>query len=124
VGDDNLKAYITNYYKGLFGPPENTNITLVEDYIEDILHVSMAENNLLTSTFTEDEVKEAIFQMEHKKAPGPVGFPIEFYQVFWEILKEDLMALFDNFHEDKLPLFNLIFWVITLLPKTKESIKI
>jgi hypothetical protein len=99
----------------LFGPPENTNITLVEDYIEDIL---------LTSTFTEDEVKEAIFQKEHNKAPGPDGFPIEFYQVFWEILKEDLMALFDDFHEDKLPLFSLNFGVITLLPKTKEAIKI
>jgi hypothetical protein len=39
----------------------------------------MAENNLLTSTFTEDEVKEAIFQMEHNKALGPDGFPVEFY---------------------------------------------
>jgi hypothetical protein len=66
----------------LFGPPENTNITLVEDYIEDILHVSMDENNLLTFTFTEDEVKEAIFQREHNKAPRPDGFSVEFYQVF------------------------------------------
>jgi hypothetical protein len=32
----------------------------------------MAENNLLTSTFTEDEVKEAIFQMEHNKALVPM----------------------------------------------------
>jgi hypothetical protein len=34
------------------------------------------------------------------------------------------MALFDDFHEDKLPLFSLNFGVITLLPKTKEAIKI
>jgi hypothetical protein len=34
------------------------------------------------------------------------------------------MALFDDFHEDKLPLFSLNFGVITLLSKTKEAIKI
>ena len=30
----------------------------------------------------EKEVREAIFQMKHNKAPGPDGFPVEFYQVF------------------------------------------
>jgi hypothetical protein len=34
------------------------------------------------------------------------------------------MALFDDFYEDKLPLFSLNFGVITLLSKTKEAIKI
>jgi len=37
---------------------------------------------VLVEKFTEEEVKNAIFQMEHKKAPGPDGFPPEFYQVF------------------------------------------
>jgi len=27
-------------------------------------------------------VKEAVFQMEHNKAPGPDGFPTEFFQIF------------------------------------------
>jgi hypothetical protein len=66
-------------------------------------------------------VKEAIFQMKHNKAPGPDGFPIEFYQVFWEIIKGDLMALFCDFHEGRLPLFSLNFGIITLLPKQKEA---
>ena len=37
---------------------------------------------MLVEKFTEEEVKNAIFQMEHNKAPGPDGFPPEFYQVF------------------------------------------
>jgi hypothetical protein len=41
--------------------------------------VSDEENDLLISPFTVDEVQEAIFQMEHNKAPGPDGFPAEFY---------------------------------------------
>jgi len=36
---------------------------------------------VLVEKFTE-EVKNAIFQMEHNKTPGPDGFPPEFYQVF------------------------------------------
>jgi hypothetical protein len=59
--------------------------------------------------------------MKHNKAPGPDGFPAEFYQIFWEIIKGDLMALFKDFYEDKLPLFSLNFGTITLLPKQKEA---
>jgi hypothetical protein len=32
-------------------------------------------------------------QMEKNKAPGPDGFPAEFYQSFWEVIKKDLMAM-------------------------------
>uniref|UniRef100_A0A0A8YG21 Uncharacterized protein n=1 Tax=Arundo donax TaxID=35708 RepID=A0A0A8YG21_ARUDO len=32
--------------------------------------------------FTKREVKEATFQMESNKAPGPDGFPVDFYQTF------------------------------------------
>jgi hypothetical protein len=63
---------------------------------------------------------EAIFQMKHNKAPGPDGFPTEFYQIFWETIKGDLMVLFKDFHENKLPLYSLNFGIITLLPKLKE----
>jgi hypothetical protein len=83
VGDDRLKSHITNYYKDLFGPLEISKVTLVEDQNLDIPQVSPEENDILISPFTESEVKEAVFQMEHNKAPGSDGFPVEFYQVFW-----------------------------------------
>jgi hypothetical protein len=47
--------------------------------------------------------------MEHNKAPGPDGFPVEFYQACWEIIKEDLMELFWDFHSGNLPLYSLNF---------------
>ena len=51
---------------------------------------------MLVEKFTEEEVKNAIFQMEHNKAPRLDGFPPEFDQVFWNVLKNDLMCLFDE----------------------------
>jgi predicted DNA-binding helix-hairpin-helix protein len=74
--------------------------------------------------FTEEEIKEAIFQMEHNKAPGPDGFPAKFYQVFWQVMKADLMAMFYDFHKGELPLYSLNFGIITLLPKCEEAIRI
>jgi len=62
--------------------------------------------------------------MEHNKAPGPDGFPAEFYQTFWDLIKFDLMELFADFTNRNLPLYSLNFGTIILLPKCKEAITI
>jgi hypothetical protein len=81
-GDAQLKGHITNYHKNLFGPSEISPIMLDESQIDDIPQVSDLKNEYLTDTFSQEEVRAAIFQMEHNKAPGPDGFLSEFYQVF------------------------------------------
>jgi hypothetical protein len=83
TGDAQLKEHITSYYKNLFGPSEDSLLSLDESQTEDIPQVSDLENEFLTEPFTQEEVRTTIFQMEHNKAPGPDGFPPEFYQVFW-----------------------------------------
>ena len=50
--------------------------------IDDIPQVTEVENEILTHNFSKDEVKDVIFQMKHDLAPGPDGFPPEFYQAF------------------------------------------
>jgi len=81
-GGSNLKKYITNYYKNLFGPPKAPTMFLDESWTEDMPQVSNLENEILADSFTEAEVRMAIFQMKHNTALGPDGFPVEFYQVF------------------------------------------
>ena len=48
----------------------------------DIPQVSEEENEVFMAPFSEEEVKMAIFHMEHNKAAGLDGFPAEFYQFF------------------------------------------
>jgi hypothetical protein len=60
-GLDNLKDYITNYYKCLFGAPEEGNFFMDESQIDDILLVSDMENNLLTAEYSEEKVRKVIF---------------------------------------------------------------
>jgi hypothetical protein len=124
VGEENLKVYITEYYKKLFGEPNPNSVTLNEDRIDDIPQLSADENSLLIADFSVEEVRKAVFQMEHNKSPGPDGFPAEFYQQFWEVIKFDLMALFECFQKGKLPLYKLNFGVITLLPKKENATQI
>ena len=97
MGDENLKVYITEYYKKLFGAPEPNSVVMMEDRIDDIPQLSNTENDILSADFSIEEVHDAIKQMEGNKAPGPDGFPAEFYQIFWEVIKHDLMALFRCF---------------------------
>ena len=48
--------------------------------MDDIPQVSPLENAFLVAPFTEKEIQDAIFDMDHNKAPGPDDFPAEFYQ--------------------------------------------
>jgi hypothetical protein len=124
IGEENLKVFISEYYKGLFGAPPQNHFTLLEDRIDDIPQLSSDEKNLLSADFTEIEVKEAVMQMKKNKAPGPDGFPAEFYQVFWDTIKDDMMAMFYQLQTRDLPLFRLNFGIITLLPKKEDASRI
>jgi hypothetical protein len=53
-----------------------------ESRMDYIPQLSVEENALLTAGYSEDEVKKAVFQIEHNKALGLNGFPAEFNQIF------------------------------------------
>jgi mannosylglycoprotein endo-beta-mannosidase len=78
----------------------------------------------LTAPYSEEEVNKAIFQMEHNKAPGPDGFPAEFYQTFWDTIKSDLLQMFSVLHAGQLELFRLNFGEVILLSKVNEAERI
>lgn len=52
-GDGNLKKFITNYYKGLFGVPDGNHFFLVESTTHDISQVSQHENEVSTADLLE-----------------------------------------------------------------------
>ncbi|XP_073355099.1 uncharacterized protein [Aegilops tauschii subsp. strangulata] len=71
LGQDNLKTYITEYYRQLFGPPEDNCVSLDESRTEDVPQLSAIDNDILVAAFSEKEVFDAIAQMKNNKAPGP-----------------------------------------------------
>ena len=81
-------------------------------------------SHILSAPFTKKEVLDAISQMKPNKAPGPDGFPAEFYKKCWHIIKDDLMPMFQDFFSGHLELFHLNFGLITMLPKKEEAVRI
>lgn len=54
--------------------------------------LTQEEETFLTRPFSIEELKEAVFGMESNKTAGPDGFNIEFYQHFWDIVKNDFFC--------------------------------
>lgn len=121
TGDNNLLAHATNYYKVLFGPSNRTQIGA--DFTFPFI-LSEEDNISLTRDFSMDEIKHIVFSLGHNKAPGPDGFPGEFYQFFWDTIKFSLKRLFDDFATGRLDLGRLNFGTITLLPKGEDADRI
>ena len=80
----------------------------------------MEENTALEEGFSE-EVKEAVFGSYADGAPGPDGLPFLFYQVFWEIVKKDLMGLFKAFENGDLNIGRINYATVVLIPKENEA---
>lgn len=47
--------------------------------------------------FLGDETKQAIWDIEGSKAPGPDGFTFTFLKAHWNIIKEDVIAFVKEF---------------------------
>jgi hypothetical protein len=123
-GTDNLLKHATAYYKELFGPAPGNMFSLSQNLWTDDEILNENDNINLTRPFTTEEVRNALFSMKSNRAPGSDEIPTEFYQHCWEVVKNDVMNLFHNFHNGSLNLQRLNYWIITLLPKMADANKI
>ncbi|XP_042972967.1 uncharacterized protein LOC122304769 [Carya illinoinensis] len=73
-----------NYYQSLFTLDDPVGIDGCIARLDRKVDRNM--NSLLDADFSAGEVKEALFQMNPLRSPGPDGFPAEFYQAHWNIV--------------------------------------
>ena len=79
--------------------------------------ISQQEADTLELPFTEEEVHSALMDMNGDKAPGPDGFTGAFWQFCWEFVKEEVLEMFKDFHEQKAFLKSLNATFLVLIPK-------
>ena len=83
-------AMVKNYFAHLF-TRENGEID--SSVLESIPRkVTDDMNEVLLLPYTEQEVKEALFNIGDLKAPGPDGLHAIFYKRFWSMLGDDLVT--------------------------------
>ncbi|GKV28743.1 hypothetical protein SLEP1_g37755 [Rubroshorea leprosula] len=60
--------------------------------------ISGVDNELLTATFSEVEIKQAIWDCGSSKSPGPDGFNFRFIKEMWEDIKSEIIDFVQEFH--------------------------
>ena len=117
--EEGLIAIATSYFRQIF---ESFN---PEDKEEALSMVSTtitgSINDDLTAPVTEWGVKLALFAMHPDKAPEPDGMTALFYQKFWDIVKEDLTYMVNQFLLHGEMANGLNDTNICLIPKTSNE---
>lgn len=65
----------------------------------------------------EFEVWQALSDLAGDKSPGPDGFPIQFYKLYWFFMKRDIMRIFNSFSKTGFLDWRLNSTFISLIPK-------
>lgn len=60
--------------------------------------LSDVDNGLLTTRFGIEEIKEAVWDCDGDKSPGPDGFNFKFIKSFWHLLQLEVKNVLDDFH--------------------------
>ena len=85
---EELEAMAAAFYQNLFLAQENTDPALVTRAVPRKVTDEM--NSTLTTAYSQEEVKKALFMMHPDKSPGPDGFTAGFYQRHWELIGNDI----------------------------------
>jgi hypothetical protein len=111
-----MMNHAKEFYKNLFGFEPRSNIKLDGDFWEEN-EVSSEDNEILEFEFSEAEIKKAIEGSYAEGASGFDDFSFLFYQRFWPIIKDDLMAMVKIFEEGEMSIARLNYAMIILIPK-------
>ena len=116
--EEGLVAIATSYFRQIF---ESSDPEDIEEALAQVpTTITGVMNDNLTAPVTEWEVKLALFAMHPEKAPGPDGMTALFYQKFWDIVKDDLTHMVNEFHFEGTVAAGLNDTNICLIPKTTK----
>ncbi|XP_057803173.1 uncharacterized protein LOC131018471 [Salvia miltiorrhiza] len=91
-----VKKEIRSHFENQFKIRSGCKPTLPDDFVQKGITEEMRSK--LDASFTEEEVKMAVWSCDGGKSPGPDGFNFHFIKKCWNILKEDIMKVMGEFH--------------------------
>lgn len=116
--EESIEKVATEYFQNLF------TSSVAGDFEEALWYitvkVTLAMNESLTRTPTDEEIKKAIDHINPDKAPGPDGMASLFYQRFWEVTEKKIIGTVRNFFDASAFDPRLNQTNIFLIPKTER----
>ncbi|CAJ2671427.1 unnamed protein product [Trifolium pratense] len=79
---------------------------------------------MLVERYTEEEIKQAVWDCKSMKSPGPDGVSSGFIKDFWEDLKSDIFRFVMEFHEKGKLVKGINSTFIALIPKKDNPSKL
>ncbi len=116
--EEDKRSYFHRKFKALFAP-EDTGPANFGDW-SDLFRsrrLTDADRASLTAPFSPEEIRTAVFQLGGDKAPGPDGFPLCFYQTFWETMKADIWRVFQELYAGVCDTDHIDYTYVCLIPK-------
>jgi hypothetical protein len=117
-----IKRMVHTFYNDLFTSEPHVDANRVLEAIP--ARIDQDTNEDLCRPYTNEEIKNALFQMGPTKAPGPDGFPALFYQKHWTTLENDICKAVRAFLEGEEVPEGLCDTIIVLIPKVSRPDKL
>ena len=94
---DTMLNIANDFYSNLYNS-ENLSKNHLDKIASNIKSKTIPDSILkdLERQISEEEIKNALFQMNKNKSPGIDGLTVEFYQAFWHILGEDILEVYNE----------------------------
>ncbi|CAM8948289.1 unnamed protein product [Rhodiola kirilowii] len=120
---DALRSIALDYFTRIFDTEDRHFNISADDIMASMVdmprRVTAAHNELLLRPYTERDIYAAVHQLNPSKAPGLDGFPAEFLQRYWDILKTDFVTLCLSILNDGIIPPDLNNTLLVLIPKQK-----
>lgn len=82
----------------------------------------MTESGNIIRPFTLEEVKQAIWDCDSYKSPGPNGVSFGFLKQFWNVVKDDFLRFEMELHRNGRLLKGINATFIALIPKVDSPV--
>ena len=91
----NIFKELNFFYESLYSDNEQYNEDQCYDFIQSMSlpTINETQKTQCDTPITEHECWQTISQLANNRSPGPDGFAVEFYKVFWEDIKRPFMEI-------------------------------
>jgi exonuclease III len=123
-GEKNVLNYIRSYYMDIYDVKDDVYKD-TKDYVDYKVNQSLnnTDNLLLDKYFTVTEISDAVKDLPRGKTPGTDGFNIEFYQFFWNELRDNFMKMLADVYINEKLSIDQRRGIISLIPKQDKDLK-
>ena len=113
-----ITGVATSYFQNMFKAGTCAKMKYCLNAVPYKITIEM--HQLLTSDYSAEEIKAALFQMGPMKAPCPNGMNALFYQKFWHIVGDNVIVTVLDFLNSGYMVPEINYTHVVLIPKVKS----